>query len=386
MSVLYFDSEVTILCATWNVAALDPSLASETVRRWLCVYPGADLVCVGLCEMIELSPVKVVRDALLRSKKRVGEWRRVIGDILPDYEELGREWLCGLALFVFGRVDSDPLGGRRIAVGSVGLGVGGLGNKGAVAARLDFGSKKLCVVHSHLAADQDQLQARNNMYKALVEAKWTFTANEHVLAKKKQGQFCFCDQSFFCFSEEEDNALLSADLVVWMGDLNYRLDDIAVSYNPLVTPTSKRCARPAVDHRIREAMSSRDFQSLIDDCDQLRRVIRRRNAFEDFDEAEITFPPTYKIDHSGDYVKKRRPAYCDRVLWKEKKERVRKDSFLPRFRLTREEPEGDDDDDEESSGSSSRLRVLKYFSVEEPVGRKSLSDHMPVGCVFKWKS
>lgn len=57
--------------------------------------------------------------------------------------------------------------------------------------------------------------------------------------------------------------------------------------------------------------------------DQLKAMQRSRVAFHGYDEAPITFAPTFKLKPFADsmqpkerYSKERVPAYCDRVLWR----------------------------------------------------------------------
>lgn len=60
------------------------------------------------------------------------------------------------------------------------------------------------------------------------------------------------------------------------------------------------------------------FDELLE-ADQLRLSIVHGDAFVGFDEGEMHFPPTFKVERKageGYYKSQRTPSYCDRVLWK----------------------------------------------------------------------
>lgn len=70
--------------------------------------------------------------------------------------------------------------------------------------------------------------------------------------------------------------LSEADMVIFLGDFNYRLDDI--SYD-----------------EARDFISQRSFDWLRE-RDQLQREMEAGNVFQGMREAVITFPPTYKFE------------------------------------------------------------------------------------------
>lgn len=70
--------------------------------------------------------------------------------------------------------------------------------------------------------------------------------------------------------------LSEADLVIFLGDFNYRLDGI--SYD-----------------EVRDFVSQRCFDWLRE-RDQLRVEMEAGNVFQGMREADITFPPTYKFE------------------------------------------------------------------------------------------
>jgi phosphatidylinositol-bisphosphatase len=96
-------------------------------------------------------------------------------------------------------------------------------------------------------------------------------------------------------------SVFDCDHVVWMGDLNYRLD--------------------LDDEVIKSKIKEADFDTLLQ-ADQLLKAQLNDQAFRDFQEGTINFMPTYKYDiGTNDFdtsEKKRSPAWCDRILWRSK--------------------------------------------------------------------
>ncbi|CAM9317650.1 unnamed protein product, partial [Hapterophycus canaliculatus] len=130
--------------------------------------------------------------------------------------------------------------------------------------------------------------------------------------------------------------VLQADVVLWLGDLNYRISD--------------------------EVSDQEVFDMLRkDDLETLRRLNIARvsgAAFQEFQEGPLCFPPSYKyipgtkdFDNRRVQKKVRCPAWCDRVLY-----------YMGMH----------------SGGSVRRLGLDRYWS-SGPL----LSDHMPVNALFR---
>ncbi len=64
--------------------------------------------------------------------------------------------------------------------------------------------------------------------------------------------------------------------VFWLGDLNYRIDDSKLTYD-------------AIHEKVAEGL----WRDLLP-SDQLNQQRKLGNVFAEFDEAPVTFPPTYK--------------------------------------------------------------------------------------------
>ncbi len=147
-----------------------------------------------------------------------------------------------------------------------------MGNKGAVAVRFTVFDSSFCFVNSHLAAQATAMDRRN--------------ADYSDLSKK----LLFGSKTIF-----------DADYLFWLGDLNYRIN----------LPRETVLKLLEID----------DFDTLLS-LDQLKLATASKKAFADFDEAPITFRPTFKFDIGGDDYdtseKLRVPSWTDRILFKQR--------------------------------------------------------------------
>jgi hypothetical protein len=92
----------------------------------------------------------------------------------------------------------------------------------------------------------------------------------------------------------EHGLLSSFHHLFWMGDLNYRVNygtpsdfSRGVPSRELSRSFRAELQRSRVEDQYRSVMAQ----------DQLRREQQRRQAFVDFHEGSVTFPPTYKVRH-----------------------------------------------------------------------------------------
>jgi endonuclease/exonuclease/phosphatase (EEP) superfamily protein YafD len=86
------------------------------------------------------------------------------------------------------------------------------------------------------------------------------------------------------------------DTLFFFGDFNYRINGTATVIHNLIQ-----------DHRM----------EVLEANDQLNIERKKQNCFQGFDEALITFMPTYKWDrHSHHYDLSRSPSWTDRILYK----------------------------------------------------------------------
>ncbi|CBN80141.1 conserved unknown protein [Ectocarpus siliculosus] len=408
--------DLRVFCGTWNVAGrkLD---SAEDMGLWLDVDKldeegdtsvPPDVFVIGFQEVVELSAQNVVMDSFLDTQSRTNslQWFTHVYAYLAQYGErygvryamVTEQRLLGTYMLIMAKEDLCPkIAHVQTAVVPTGLG-GYLGNKGAVAVRLEVGGRSsLCFVCVHMAAHREHVLARNAEYK-LISSKPVFadtdgrlpvdeaedpagkdqekdkaqdrwqgstwgslfgaagqggrsggmspTRNSEVkkairaamafgLPKRGGGgegrassgkgdidgsgseaekgarpaEDVEVDDFAWMPSDEGMSAglpktktVLQADVVFWIGDLNYRITE--------ETP----------DQEVFEMLQNDDLETL-SGLDQLTIARASGTAFQEFQEGPLCFPPSYKyIPGTKEYdqrpeKKVRCPSWCDRVLY-----------------------------------------------------------------------
>ena len=188
-----------------------------------------------------------------------------------------------LAIFVV-KAKAHLIANVNITTEATGLGHV-LGNKGGVVTSLSWRDTSLCFVNSHLAAHQNKCAARNDNFKEIVEG---------------------CE-----IGVKPMDILNQFHHVIWMGDLNYRLDygDQGAKETP---------SQETFDALVAEINAEPSkLHDLFTSCDQLRKEMLEGRVFKGFTDLEPTFKPTFKVGRTADleYKAQRSPAWCDRVLY-----------------------------------------------------------------------
>ena len=326
--------QATLFVGTWNVNAKGKS--EDDLTRWLCVdwaQSGLpDIVCVGFQEIVDLNAVNVAVDNKTQQKTQF--WSEKINRTLNDavgqrdaarngYNLVMQRSMVGLLVCVYIKRVHLPRT-KYVSAASVGVGVMGMmGNKGGVSVRLQFYDSTICFVCTHLAAHRENVKGRNQDFEN-VYAKTAFEVGEEAIREViRSGSL-----SHWAIGSSA-TTVPDHDIVVWLGDLNYRVDE------SMQTET------------VLKLSESGQLNALVS-LDQLNIERAAGRVFREFQEAQLTFRPTYKYQPGTDMYeqrpdkKLRAPAWCDRILWR--------------------------------TQQPSHVRLLSYNRSEVP----NVSDHKPV--------
>jgi len=150
------------------------------------------------------------------------------------------------------------------------------GNKGSCVIRFDLFKTSFAFSNGHFASGEEM---HNERVKELVD----------IMSKNVR------ENNY----SSKESCLIDHDVAFIFGDLNFRVD--------------------VENTRCRSMIKSGDISSLLKK-DQFISEKKRNPNFEELEEGEITFNPTFKFDANSDEYdtskKKRIPSWTDRILWK----------------------------------------------------------------------
>lgn len=299
-------NKATLFVGTWNVNAKGKE--EEPLEPWLCADWGPsgeyapDVVAVGFQEIVDLNAINVAVDNKTQQKSQF--WAEKLQQTLNKFSDPNRSYymvsqkaLVGLLICVFVK-QSHRLRVKDVTATSVGVGVMGIaGNKGGVSVRLQFYDTTLCFICSHLAAHRENVTGRNSDF-ANIYSKTIFDVGEQAIRDlRRSGNLAEGVVG------HGSVGVKSHDVVFWLGDLNYRIDESM--------PTE-------VVLKNSESGGIGELRSL----DQLNIERSAGRVFQEFEEGVLNFPPTYKYQPGTDMYeqrpekKLRAPAWCDRILWR----------------------------------------------------------------------
>ncbi|OIT04078.1 PREDICTED: type IV inositol polyphosphate 5-phosphatase 11 [Nicotiana attenuata] len=248
-------SDLCIYFVTWNMNGKVPC---EDIAKIVGEERKYDLLVMGLQEAPGNNILKLLKNTLART-----------------HMLLGKAVMQSLQLYVFGPKNLEQFT-REVKVDK--HEIGGLGwlirrKKGAVGVRIRYKGIQMVFISCHLSAHARNVEERNNQFK-------------HI--------------SNSLFSKNTNPYSRPAQLTVWLGDLNYRLQGIN-SYP----------ARDLIHGNLHEMLTSKD---------QLLQEAERGEIFNGYCEGALAFKPTYKYDiGSSSYDtshKVRVPSWTDRILFK----------------------------------------------------------------------
>lgn len=285
---------LSVFTVTFNVNA---EQSADDISRLIYPEQGEDgnttlydVVMVGLEEVVELSPGKIMSiDPTIRLF-----WEQKIQAVLvahggQKYTLLRGEQLGGILALVFVRGSAENSKYiKEIETASKKTGLKGMAaNKGGVAISFSYSNHlRLCFVVSHLAAGFNNAEERHQDFKTI--------ANGMQFSKSR--------------------GLRDFDVVFWMGDFNFRIDSSNEDVRSLIAHAKKHPDR-------KQQVINKLFES-----DQLNRQMSSGETFPFFDEHEISFLPTYKFDKGTDVYdsseKERVPAWTDRIVTFAKKRSI----------------------------------------------------------------
>lgn len=264
--------KLRIFVGTWNVNG-QPAPRGP-IHPWLGCDPcPPDVYAIGFQELDLSKEAYIFNDST-----KEYEWLSICEASLhlkAKYKLVKVIRLIGMMLIVFVKQELRNFI-TNVAAETVGTGLmGRIGNKGGVAIRLDLYNTSICFINSHLAAHVEEYHRRNQDY-------------HEICSRIIFNQF------------QPPRYIKDHDQVYWLGDLNYRIDDLGAD-------------------EIKALIEAEAYSALLG-YDQLKRQMKLFKVFDGFQEPPINYRPTYKYDPGTNEFdtseKNRAPAWCDRVLYR----------------------------------------------------------------------
>ncbi|KAM0129177.1 hypothetical protein ACHAP3_007908 [Botrytis cinerea] len=331
------------------------------------------LYVLGLQEVVQLTSAKEYIGKVYSNDNPVTIWRKALSGALPEgYTLVAEQQLSGLLMFIYASPAVAPTI-SSVSTVSIGTGfMGYLGNKGAITTRIVLGeTTRLVFVNSHLASGTDKAHLERRIWdvsQILQRTHFDPISRGGVLddAQESIGDedfaFWFGDLNFrleglpgddirrllMLHTKGEygigsrsrkkiDNEIDAGDgpIVIRSIDSDDESEEEIRKSSSTFDPnddSSTVTTLPDPDDFIQDpSQDPASLQATIDSLlphDQLRHVQKARRAFHDgWREGPVTFLPTYKYDVGSMGVfdsseKKRAPSWCDRILFRTRRDKL----------------------------------------------------------------
>jgi hypothetical protein len=295
--------------------------------------------------------------------------REAIRLVAKEYFHIVSRNLGTTAIMIFAK---DPTMISSLETAGVGVGLHEMGNKGAVGVRLVYAETQLTFVAAHLAPMEDAIMRRNEDWENIVK-KMIFTSDVETM-RAGQDEDVPLLEGFRHENGSELGMYSSRSHLFVAGDLNYRVSEAKPTVSDVETFPQPTDNPDSANH----------FLKLLK-RDQLLQQLKHGKSMQGFSEAEIKFPPTYKLLESKDptrwnWARHRWPSWCDRVLyldlpaWMQKKIIVNNYDALPQLETSDHRP------------VVLSLSVPLQAIAEPPDDQDDVRLHFPYDTDLDWKS
>ncbi|XP_067851638.1 phosphatidylinositol 3,4,5-trisphosphate 5-phosphatase 1 [Heptranchias perlo] len=275
---------INIFIGTWNMGNASPP---ADIKSWF--------LCRGQGKTRDDTAADIPHDIYVigtqEDTQGEKEWLELIKSTLKDityikFKHIATQTLWNIRIVILAKPEHENRI-SHISTSSVKTGIANaLGNKGAVGVSFMFNGTSFGFVNSHLTSGSEKKLRRNQNYTSILRFL--------NLGDKKLSPFDITNRFTHLF---------------WLGDLNYRVE----------LPTQEA-------ENIVEKIKQQQYLELLAK-DQLTMEKNDKKTFLQFQEEEITFPPSYRYDRDSrdmyNYIKQKAtglkynlPSWCDRVLWK----------------------------------------------------------------------
>ena len=268
LSLIGQNRKLKICCLTWNMHGLLPN--DKQIQELLNPHKNYDIYAIGSEECLR----SIFKSFFLCDKT---EWEeRLVKYFGGKYRIIATSTLCAIHLAIFVRTslikNVSNLKMNCVKTGANNL----LGNKGAVGISFQIFNLSISIINCHLSA-------------------------RYAKSEKRNLDFERCATQIHSDSESDN-----IDLIILMGDLNYRLNNLNIDINRIQ----------------KEHLLFLNYDQLNNE-----KNLKRLNM-HGFQEGKIHFRPTFKywnntsnFQYSDTHNINQAPAWTDRILYKINKSR-----------------------------------------------------------------